>query len=149
MSVFRFPLEPLLDYRKHRRDLCRQQLAQTYAEEQSLQVQQQRLEQQRTQLIAELRELGAHGEVDIERAASRRYYAGRLLGDIAAMVRQRQAVRERMELCRRDVIKADQDVKVLEKLKQKQQTVFRDDAERREGRELEDTWSAARAGERT
>ena len=147
MAKFRFRLEPLLRYRRYRRDLCRQRLAEALREEQDLLNQRHALESERERLIQELREMQAAGEVDVDRAAARRYYAGRLLAQIAGVEQRRQLALRRILERRETLVQADQAVKVLEKLAEKRRAEAQYENERREGRALEDAWSAARLTE--
>ena len=87
VKKFVFQLESLLRFRENRRDLCRQVLAQIFAEQKRLKQFRLSLEQQRIDQLDEMRQLGEQGEVDVDRSASRRYYAGQILGEIRAVVR--------------------------------------------------------------
>ena len=147
MANFRFRFESLLRYRKHRRDLCRQRLAEVMREEQNLLSQRRELEKERERLIEELRRMQSAGEVDVDGAAARRYYVGRLLTQMIGIEQRRQSLRREIAQCRQAVVRADQDVKVLEKLAEKRRAEFLYEAERREGLATEDAWSAARLGE--
>ena len=146
MPVFQFRLELLLDYRKSLRDLVRQRLAQKLAEEHALLAERQHFEQLRQLLLDQLRELSARGSMAVDRSASRRYFAGRLLVQIAAVEQQRRRLCEQIDVCRNDLVRADQAVKVLEKLSDKQRTRFQYALDRREALELEDIWSAVHLG---
>ncbi len=144
MKNFIFPFESLLNYRRSKCDLCRQLLAQVLASDHRLLADRKSLEQQRHKQLQELRELVAAGEVDVDRSASRRYFAGQVLGDIRLVDRNRQIVAEQLDLCRQALSKADRDVKVLEKLQAKQQAEFYYENRRRENRELAELWMATR-----
>ena len=140
--VFRF--DALLQYRRHRRDLCRQVLAQVLADDRALVEQRQLLEQNRISQLQQLRQIVGDGEVNVDAAASRRYFAGRLVADIADTERNRDLVSQQIEVCRAVLTKADQDVKVLEKLREQRQAEFLYEEDRRSTRELEDNWMATR-----
>ena len=140
MSNFVFQLESLLRYRKNRRDLCRQLLAQILANLQQLKQDRQSLQRRRVGQIDELRQLGAGGDVDIDRSAARRYYAGHVLGEIQLVDRNREIVAEQLARCRETLIRADQEVKALEKLREKRQADFLYNQQRRERRELDEAW---------
>ena len=142
MKKFVFQLESLLRYRENQRDLCRQVLAQILAEQQRLRQSRLALEQQRTDLLDEMRQLGERGEVDIDRSAARRYYAGQMLGEIRAVDRNGEVVAEQLARCRQTLVQADRDVKALEKLREKRETEFQYEQQRREHRELDDIWHA-------
>ena len=137
-----FPLESLLRYRKNRRDLCRQLLAQILTNLQQLKQDRQSLQRRRVDQIDELRQLGAGGDVDIDRSAARRYYAGHMLGEIQLVDRNREVVAEQLARCRETLIRSDQEVKAIEKLREKQLADFLYDQQRREHRELDEAWLA-------
>jgi flagellar protein FliJ len=145
MSKFHFSLEPLLKYRKHRRDLCRQYLAGVLTDARALELQSQELMTQREQQLGELGELGRQGEVDIDRSAARRYFAGRLLGEIRLNERQQELIAQQLDLCRRALQQADREMKIVEKLAEKRREEFLHQEIRRDALELEDVWNAARA----
>lgn len=145
MFVFKFAA--LLRIRRHRRDQCRQLLAEVLSDIRALEVQRAELEQRRTGQLDELRSLGRPGPVDVDRAAARRYFAGQLVGELAGLARRQELVEQQLELCRQTLVKADQDVKVLEKLEEKQRAAFQFESERRGARELEEAWQAARLTE--
>lgn len=142
MKKFTFPLDSLLRYRRHRRDLCCQLLAQVLAEQQRLEQHRRGLELQRAAQLGELRTLGEAGEVDIDRSASRRFHASQLLNEIHLTERNRRAVAEQAALCRQAVTQADQDVEVLERLREKQRQEHQYEEARRESRALDDAWMA-------
>jgi len=56
--------------------------------------------------------------------------------------RDREIVGEQMGQCRQALIQADREVKVLEKLRDKQHATFLYEQNRNEGRELEELWMA-------
>jgi len=143
VAGFRFRLEPLLRYRRYHRDLCRQRLAEAMREDEDLLNQRRELENEREHLIDELRRMQSEGEVDVDRAAARRYYVGQLLARIVGGEQRRQVVRRKIDQCRHALVQADQAVKVLEKLAEKQRAEFVYQSERREGLAMEDAWSAA------
>lgn len=125
--------------------MCRQLLAGVFADENNLISQGERLETTRQQQFEELRQLGQPGEVDVDKTASRRYYAGQLLGGMQQLQRQRDVVSQQLQLCRQALVKADQQVKVLEKLEERQRAEFRYLQERQAAKQLEDEWLAMRA----
>ncbi|MCH7689245.1 MAG: hypothetical protein IH899_21650 [Planctomycetes bacterium] len=63
--------------------------------------------------------------------------------------RNRSLIAQQLVLCRQALSKADQDVKVLEKLEEKQREEFRYDEERREAHELEEVWISGHLREYT
>lgn len=142
MKSFIFKLESLLRYRRHRRDLCRQLLADIFADDRRLQENRAALERQRTGQLGEIRALHEPGRIDIDRSAARRYFAGHVQNDILFIDRDREIVGEQMGQYRQALIQADREVKVLEKLRDKQHATFLYEQNRNEGRELEELWMA-------
>jgi flagellar export protein FliJ len=105
------------------------------------------LEQTRLEQLEQMRRLGTEGNVDIDRIAARRFHAARLSVELGALEQKRQVVAEQVKLCRQALRQADQDVKALEKLEEKQRAAFVYERQRREARELEQTWLALRVTE--
>lgn len=147
MAKFRFRLESLQKFRENQRDLCRQSLAQALAAEASLVEQQVEVEQERESTLAELREFNDGDKLVIDRAAARRYHAGQLAYRLRQLDQQRQQAAIVVAQCRQLLVQADQGVKVLEKLSEKQQVEFEAELERHAAREREDNWQAARLRE--
>lgn len=145
MSRFVFRLQSLLDYRKNRRELCLQLLAQLLEDERRYMAQRTQLDRMRLHQLDELRRLGLDGEVDIDRSAARRFYSGQLVGDMHLVERNQQLVAGQIELCRQTLGEADRQVKVLEKLQEKHYAEFVYDQQKTERHELEDAWMAGRA----
>jgi flagellar protein FliJ len=138
--VFRFAA--LLSYRKSRRDLCRSLLGQLLADQEKLSGKRQQIEQQREDQMTEIRELGDGGTVNIDRLATRRYYIGKLLGDLAQVDREQALLTQQLGLCRQALVEADRQVKVLEKLHEKQRAEFLYHENRKTENELQDAWQA-------
>ena len=147
MPRFEFQFAALLNYRRNRRDLCRQLLSQALADERELLGRRRLLEDSRGGQLDEIRNLVAAGQIDIDRAATRRYFAGRLLGEIGMVERNRSLLAQQLELCRTTLLQADREVKSLEKLEEKQRAEFIYQHERRMSHELHDNWQAARTSE--
>lgn len=147
MPQFRFRLESLQKFRENQRDLRRQALAQALAAEASLVEQQVEVERERESTLAELRAFNDGDRLSIDRAAARRYHAGQLAYRLRQLDLQRQQAAIVVAQCRQLLVQADQGVKVLEKLSEKQQAEFEAELERHAAREREDNWQAARLRE--
>jgi flagellar protein FliJ len=141
---FVFKLRSLLEFRKHRRNLCRQLLAQILADEATLLAERQRVLASREQQFAEIRELSRQGHVTVEAAIARRYHSGQLLVVLRTIEERRRLVGQQLQLCRETLVKADTEVKVLERLEDRQRQEFEYHAERRNQFEREDAWMARR-----
>lgn len=144
MSEFRFRFEAVLRVRRHRRDLVRMVLARVLADEQHLRDERIRLEESRRDQLAEMQRLTASGRVDLDAVAARRWHAGRLAHEIALAEQRREAAERQVEHVRRRLVKADQEVVLLEKLEQRHRTEHFAAAERAAQLEREDVWSAGR-----
>ncbi|MEX2288129.1 MAG: flagellar FliJ family protein [Planctomycetaceae bacterium] len=144
MTDFKFKFESLLRYRKNRRDLCLQLLSQILAEDRELMKKQESLVRRRLVQLEELRALGKQGAFKIEGATARHNYISQLTGEIRLVEHQRDIVARQIELCRRAVTQAEQDVSALETLEEKQAADFRYQQQRREVRELDESCRANR-----
>jgi flagellar export protein FliJ len=142
VNGFVFSLAALLKYRKNRRDHCQRLLAQILADDASLSAQRQRLIAQRERQFEEIRGLSRKGHVTVDGAASRRYHSVQLLANVRGVDERRQLVAKQLQLCRQALTKADAEVKVLERLEEKQRAAFVYRAERRAQHEREDAWTS-------
>ncbi len=142
MKSYVFPLEAVRKVRRHRLDLCEQILAYVMGQAQNLDRQRVTLLSQRERQLEELKAVSEEGIVDIDAAATRRYYAGRLLSDIAQIEHQRGIVEQQMSLCRQAVVKAEQELKVLDKIAEHREEEHRQQRERIDQIEREETWQA-------
>ena len=149
MKQFQFKFQALLNFRRYRRNLCRFYLAEVLANDRDLVSQRHSLVRNRNDQLNELREISREGDVNIDRSASRRYFAGQLTGEMQLVDRNRELISQQLKLCRQALSKADQDVEVLEKLEEKQREEFRYHEERREEHELEEAWMSGHLREYT
>lgn len=147
VRTFKFSLEALLTYRRHIRDLRRLVLSRVHEESNRLESEHRRLQQSRLALLGELRSHGQGGNMDVDFVTRRRFFAGQLSAEIHGVDQHRRLVAQQAELCRQQVVEADRNVKLLEKLKDRQLAEFAYQQERKSERERDDLWLAARAGE--
>jgi flagellar export protein FliJ len=148
VKKFAFKLDPLLKLRRNHRDLCRQLLADVLRHDDDLVSRRSEATARRVLQIDELRRLtSAAAGVDIDASVARRAYAGHLSGDIGRIDNERAEIARQIDLCRQALVRADQAVKSLEKLAEKERAEFIYLNERREEREREETWRAIRVGE--
>jgi hypothetical protein len=143
MAAFRFTLQAALNYREHVLELRRGMLAAVQAQINKVAEERSGVERFRERQIDELRGFVTTGAVEIDRAAARRYHAAVLTGELFRLDRHRDLLEQQREAVRRAVVKADQDVKVLEKLREKQKQDWTAKTIAREDREREDQWQAA------
>lgn len=144
MARFQFRLQSLLNYRESRRDRVRQFLAQLLAKDQELSTQREAVLDQRTALLNEMHALQLAPQFNVDHAASRRYHAGQLMVEAEIIAQQRQKLGEQIAQCRQALIKADQNVKVLEKLFEQQHADFLVQDEHRQAKQREDAWQAGK-----
>src|SRR5262245_51443657 len=135
MPAFRFKFESVLRYRKSRRDLCLQYLAQVLADDRALVTKREGLQRQQQSQLEELRAIGRVGRISVEGATARRYHIGQLSGEIRIVEHNRTVIAGQIDLCRKALAQAEKEVKVLEKLKEKQATLATQEQIRRESRE--------------
>ena len=124
MPRFVFRFETLLKYRQHRRDMVVTLLGQLMSDDRRLVEQRTEMESTRRGQFDEIRELANQATLNIDQAATRRYYAGQISREIQQVLHQRHVLDEQITQCRQALVKTDQDVKVLEKLKEQQQQEF-------------------------
>ncbi len=144
MAGFHFSLAPLQKYREHQRDLCRQVLAQVLADDAALVQRREQLIAAREQLLAEMLELQGHERLNVDQSAARRYHAAQLLAQVRQVDAQREQVAEQLLLCRQTLAKADQGVKVLEQLAEKQKLEYLQKLDAKESREREEVWQSGK-----
>lgn len=147
MPAFQFRLASLQKYRESQRDVCRQALAQALAHEAEFASEKSRFEAEREGLLEEMRSINDGQQLSINQAAVRRYHAGQLARQIVQIEQLRQQAEEVVLKCRQGLVLADQAVKVLEKLSERQLEEYLADQERRAAREREENWQAARLRE--
>jgi flagellar export protein FliJ len=113
-----FPLEKVLDVRRHTRQQRRHALAEAMADEQTLLELKLQREIQRQQLLDQLTGLSQAESLNVEAAARRRYFSGQIDIQIMVLDQQIEEARQHVERARSALIVADQDVKALEKLRE-------------------------------
>lgn len=138
-----FRLEKVLEYRKHLRLEARNSLASAIGDEQTLLEHQARIERQKQLQIDELTTFTRSDVVNVEAAARRRYFTGQL--DIQLMVVAEQLVQARnvVEHQRMILVKADQEVKALERLREKHFEVETAQEQKRTEIELSEQWQSS------
>jgi flagellar export protein FliJ len=149
VKKFKFKLESLLKLRKNQRDQRRQALAEVLRRDDELVADRRQTEAERAVQIRELRELASEGaDLDVDASTTRRYYAVQLSGRLGDIDGQRTTLAGRIDECRQALVRADQAVKSLEKLAEKQAAEFVGRHERLEARLVEEAWQAIHAGKR-
>jgi flagellar FliJ protein len=119
---FRFRLQTLARLLESARDERRAELADALRVEESIRAQLAELEQDRL-LARRIQTLGA-GPVDVDRLLEAQRYEATLIIEIRHVEGQRIRVAEEVERRRAALVEADRQVKVLEKLREKQQEEY-------------------------
>lgn len=148
MPRFNFRLTALLKLRRNQRDICQQRLTEGLARDAQMVEMRMAAEKDRSAQLNEIRELSAAGDMNVDGAAARRYFATQLTGDLLNIEHHRRELAKYIGQCRQALMLADQAVKALEKLEENQRIEFNQEQERRAGRELEETWQARHHGDR-
>lgn len=143
MSQFRFRLDPVLTFRRNRKDQILQLMAELLKDDRDFQTREAAILEERDLQMDELRQLSVAAKYDVDRAASRRYHAGVLSLDLQTLAHQRRLLAEQIDRCRAELARADQDVKLLEKLREKQQAEHAKQGEMRAAMEREEAWLGA------
>lgn len=138
-----FRLDKVLEYRKHLRLEARNALAAAIGDEQTLLEHQARVNRQKGHQLAELATFTQSEVVNVEAAARRRYFTGQL--DIQLMLVSEQLVQARqvVEQKRMVVVKADQEVKALERLRENHFEEETSQELKRTEIELSEQWQSA------
>lgn len=143
MARFTFRLESVLAYRRGLRDQVQQVLSQLLREDEEWIRKSEEVEARRAGTMDELKKIVSAGTVNVDQAAMRRYYAGMTSVELLTIAQQREVVAENLRRCREVLAKTEQDVRLLEKLREKQLAEFNEAEERRAGRDREEAWLGA------
>jgi flagellar export protein FliJ len=148
VKKFAFKFDPLLMLRKNQRVIRQQLLADVLRHDEELVDRRLRTDAERATQIQELRTLNqSGGDIDVDASASRRHYAVQLASRMGEIDVERAGLARQIEECRQALVRADQAVKSLENLAERQRTEFIFEQERFEARALEEAWQAIHAGE--
>src|SRR5687768_17063584 len=138
MSTFHFKLQTVLRLRSAERDSRREELAKGHRAEEILRGQQRQLEKEMADLKETTRRLSEPGRGDIDGLLRTHRYELLLriqTQQLAAQMAQVQAETERRRLA---VVEADRQVRVLEKLRERQMLAHRLHAEKQEAKQLDE-----------
>lgn len=144
MRIEPFPLEKVLEFRRHVRLERRHALAAALADEQQLLDERTQVEAVREETLTQLGEVTRPGQFNVEAAARRRYFTGQL--DVRLLILKDQIDKAHLvvEQRRNELIKADQDVQALERLREKHVEEQTYELRRKSELELADQWQASR-----
>ncbi|MBA3314157.1 MAG: hypothetical protein M3552_07725 [Planctomycetota bacterium] len=138
-------LETVLRVRRHQRDQVRLAMSRILAEGRAIDEKRQQAARQRADAIESLRSDTGIGAIDVDRAAGLRYHAARLSIELANLSSTAAAHAQHVKAAQAVLAKADQSVKAVERLQERQAAAFRLAAERRDDREATDRFSATRS----
>ena len=137
MNVFRFRLQSILDLRTRKEDGLKKDfslaLEALYAEEERLKALNRDLEAQLAQWDAE-----ANGRTDISDFVMYDQYLAHLKKRILGQIRQIKVQQEKTETVRLDLVEATKDKRVLERLKERHYTDYRNRLDRLEQKFLDE-----------
>jgi flagellar FliJ protein len=138
MSVFRFRLAPVLRLREATRDERRSALAEAYRVDELLRRRLEAVAAELAGLLGVSRLAARPGPVDVDRLVETQRYTLALRSQQAQILRQREDVAAEIQRRRQALLEADREVRVLEKLRQRQADRHRADEQRREGKRLDE-----------
>jgi flagellar FliJ protein len=125
MPHFEFRLKTLLAVREAARDLARTQLAESLAEQDALSRRRAQLERELNDQKQWLRRDMAPGRIDVDRLATVNRYELVLGRELCAIAGVEQSLSLEIEGRRQALVEADREVRVLEKLRERQFEQFR------------------------
>jgi flagellar export protein FliJ len=136
--------ETVLRVRRHRRDQVRAVLARLLADSRSVDEQLRRTEAERGDALVGIRAGTAGGGIDVDRMAALRYNSLRHSVEIGRLSLASAASADRVRKARAVLVRADQGVKAVERLRERREAELRLEAERRADREATDRFTSAR-----
>ena len=138
MARFKFRLATLLRLREATRDERRSELAEAFRADDLLEQQQGELGTELGELKSRYRAAAEPGTVHIDRLVEVQRYEVTLKAQQTQLAKQREVVAAEIERRRQVLIGADRDVRVLEKLREKQALRHRREEDRRENKRLDE-----------
>lgn len=138
MAKFKFRLATLLRIRESTRDERREQLAEAYQVDDVLKGQLDAVGRQMEHLKDRRRRIVEPGGVDVDQLVEAQRYELALSAQQHQIERQRQALAEEIERRRQALVEANREVRVLEKLRDKQLEKHRHEQGRRDIKQLDE-----------
>jgi flagellar FliJ protein len=138
MAEFKFRLATLLRLREVTRDERRAELAEAYRVDDVLREHLGRVGEELSGLQAQSRQAAGPGTVDVDRLVEAQRYEVTLRAQQHRLNGQREATAREIQRRRQALVAADRDVRLLEKLRQKQARRHRQEEHRREIKELDE-----------
>lgn len=147
MPKFQFRLATLLRLREAVRDERQIALAEAYRADDVLRQRQEELAAELVQLKGSCRQAAAPGQVDIDRLLAAQRYELSLRAAGVQVSQRREQIGAEIERRREAVVQANRDVRVLEKLRERQADRHRDEEAHREIRLLDEVGARLATGE--
>ncbi len=138
MAKFKFRLATLLRLREATRDERRSELAEAYRADNVLQEHLQRVGRELDCLRTECRKVAGPGTIDVDRLVETQRWEVTLRAQQSQLLGQREAVDAEIDRRRQALVAADREVRLLERLRQKQAQRHRREENRREIKELDE-----------
>jgi flagellar FliJ protein len=138
MPKFTFRLATLLRLREATRDERRLQLAEAYRVDEVLQQRLRAAAEELQALRQRCRQAVGPGTVDVDRIVAAQRYELALRAFQRGLEQQREAVAAEIERRRLALVEANREVRVLEKLREKQAARFQEEENRRDIRRLDE-----------
>lgn len=138
MAKFRFRLATLQRLRESHRDELRGKLAEAYQAEQLLEEQTRKIQAEETQLLSTQREVLNSAHTDVNRLLDVQRYSAALKGQQQTLQNQAKMLAAEIEKRRLALVEADQQVRVLEKLHERQQAAHSQQQLRAEAKVLDE-----------
>jgi flagellar FliJ protein len=135
---YRFRLEPIVKLREQTRDERRRELAQAYEAERILRQQEAEMQAEIDATQDRTRAAAGQGSVSVEDLLNSRRYQLLLRSQMAAVQGQIAHVLEEIERRRGALMEADREVKVLEKLRERQREQYEQAELHREAKQLDE-----------
>jgi flagellar FliJ protein len=132
--MFHFRLQTLLRLRIAERDQRRADLAKAFRAEEMLRAEDEHVAEEQTALIQRSQELKSPGAADVDTLLQTHRYELILSAKRKQLATQIQQVQAEVERRRLAVVEADRQVRVLEKLKERQNTAHRRETDRQEAK---------------
>jgi flagellar FliJ protein len=147
MAKFKFRLATLRKIREATRDQRRAHLAEAYRADEILQQQSDQIEHELSDLREECRRASGPGPVDVDRLTQAHLHELVLRAHQQHLGRQREAVAAEIHLRREALVHANREVRVLEKLEEKQAARHQQQENRRQIKQLDEVARRRAAGE--
>ncbi|MFV2068190.1 MAG: flagellar export protein FliJ [Pirellulales bacterium] len=138
MAQFQYRLATLLRLRERARDERRRQLAEALAAEAALSAQRTELDQRSRELAEHVRQTAGRGNVDVDRIVQAQRYDAILKAERQVLDKQQAMLQTELERRRHAMVAATMEVRVLEKLRDRQRGHFEEEEQRKETKRLDE-----------